>query len=546
MKGKNPLLRKFYLDNLWLLLLNLFMLAGAGVIRTIGVGNVGRITREMENRDADALLAVVSLSIALISLSYVLRWAAGGLCMGLSNKLAALLRATLIKRLAHWNFQRYEEQDKGSLQSVISNDVNTATQVIYILHSRVLTNVFVYLTSAVYMIWIHIGMGIAIILVSLLLGVMNHFILNRIKNHEQTSKKALGEITNTIQHAFAGIDTIRSYNGYSFVKSSFLKEKRRYNASCMNTEAIDSWRLTFYNIISNTAFFATMFFLGAKAIRGEIDLEILLSFLMLLRQSMTPVEVILRWMTSLVRCDVSWKRIYDVLDSPAEDNSTPTQNLEPFRQMDARGMNFTYGGKDSHGIPVFRDLDIHLEKGTVTLLKGESGSGKTTLTKLLLGLYHSDDGLEKLYADGLEIPFGSLGASAAFAESSCPVFRMSVYENLHLGDPRITKDRCMALFRTLGFEEWLNSLPQGLDTVLDENGRNISGGQRQILSVMRAILADRPILILDEPFSALDQAHADILCDYLEQLKKEKFILLISHRQEPYQNNYAIAALGQR
>ncbi len=545
MKRKNPILRTFYLHNLWLLTLNLLMLATAGVIRTVGVGNVGRITKEMENKDADVLLGVVGLSIALISLSYVLRWAAGGLCMGLSNKLAALLRAKLVKRLTHWDFQHYEGQDKGSLQSVISNDVDTATQVIYILHSRILTNVFVYLTSAVYMLRIDAVMGAVILAVSLLLGAVNHFILSRIKKHEQASRMALGEITNTVQHAFAGIDTIRSYHGQDFIKGAFLKGKRRYNLSCMNTEIIDSWRLTFYNIISNTAFFAAMFFLGAKAIRGEIGLDILLSFLMLLRQSMTPVEVILRWMTSLVRCDVSWKRIYDVLNSPAEENPGCSQPLASPGRIEARNLRFTYGGGSSHGTPVFRDLNISLEKGRITLLKGESGSGKTTLIKLLLGLYHGEEGTEKLYADGQEVPFGALGLSAAFAESSCPVFRMSVYENLRLGNTLVTPERCCSLFEELGFSEWLNSLPQGLDTLLDESGGNISGGQRQILSVMRAILADKPILILDEPFSALDRRHGEILCAYLEKLKEERLVLLISHRQELYRNDYNVAVLGQ-
>ena len=251
MKSGNPILREFNRSRTGLLLLNFLMLGMAGVVRTVGVGNVGRITGEMERGAVGALLSVVGVSIALILLSYVLRWAAGGLCMGLSNQLAAQLRVRLVRHLEGLSFQQYESREKGNLQSVISNDVNVATEVIYILHSRILTNVFVYVTSAVYLLWIDRIMGTVIILFSLFLGGMNHMILNRIREHEKGSRKALGEISNTVQHAFAGIDTIRAYGGEEFIMTSFSRGKKRYNGSCLKTEVIDSWRLTFYNIISD-------------------------------------------------------------------------------------------------------------------------------------------------------------------------------------------------------------------------------------------------------------------------------------------------------
>ncbi len=549
MKSGNPILREFNRSRTGLLLLNFLMLGMAGVVRTVGVGNVGRITGEMERGAVGALLSVVGVSIALILLSYVLRWAAGGLCMGLSNQLAAQLRVRLVRHLEGLSFQQYESREKGNLQSVISNDVNVATEVIYILHSRILTNVFVYVTSAVYLLWIDRIMGTVIILFSLFLGGMNHMILNRIREHEKGSRKALGEISNTVQHAFAGIDTIRAYGGEEFIMTSFSRGKKRYNGSCLKTEVIDSWRLTFYNIISNTAFFAAMFFLGAKGIRGEMDLEKVLSFLMILRQIMTPMEVILRWMTSLVRCDVSWGRIYEVLEEPAEERREWGRIPGEARRVEAKDMSFSYerkrlGGREiESGKAVFKDLDIGLAKGRLTLLKGKSGSGKTTLIKLLLGLYHGDEGREKLCVDGREAPFGQLGVSAAFSEAESAVFCMSVYDNLRMGNENVTKMRCRELFGELGFGDWIDSLPQGLDTVLSESGGDVSGGQRQILAVMRAILTDRPILILDEPFVALDREHGYLLEAYLEKLKEKRFILLVSHREEFCQNGCEIVQL---
>ena len=145
--------------------------------------------------------------------------------------------------------------------------------------------------------------------------------------------------------------------------------------------------------------------------------------------------------------------------------------------------------------------------------------------------------------DGREAPFGQLGVSAAFSEAESAVFCMSVYDNLRMGNENVTKMRCRELFGELGFGDWIDSLPQGLDTVLSESGGDVSGGQRQILAVMRAILTDRPILILDEPFAALDREHGYLLEAYLEKLKEKRFILLVSHREEFCQNGCEIVQL---
>lgn len=145
-----------------------------------------------------------------------------------------------------------------------------------------------------------------------------------------------------------------------------------------------------------------------------------------------------------------------MLEEPAEERREWGRIPGEARRVEAKDMSFSYerkrsgGGEIESGKAVFKDLDVGLAKGRLTLLKGKSGSGKTTLIKLLLGLYHGDEGREKLCVDGREAPFGQLGVSAAFSEAESAVFCMSVYDNLRMGNENVTKMRCRELFGEAG------------------------------------------------------------------------------------------------
>ena len=168
---------------------------------------------------------------------------------------------------------------------------------------------------------------------------------------------------------------------------------------------------------------------------------------------------------------------------------------------------------------------LELQKGKVYQLIGESGSGKTTLLKLILGLYHSDTA--KIYQDDRRV--ASIRSQIGYVPANPSLFNASIYDNIAMGQD-ISRERCMELADELGIKEWITSLPEGLDHMIDKNAENVSGGQKQAIAVLRALVHDHPVLILDEPFSALDQQRAGKLSELMQKYCRKKIVLLTTHR----------------
>ena len=194
------------------------------------------------------------------------------------------------------------------------------------------------------------------------------------------------------------------------------------------------------------------------------------------------------------------------------------------RSLTASDIRYAFDGEKE----ILHGLTVSLKKGGMTALVGESGSGKTTLLKVLMGLYESPSARFAVNGGSATDP----GALVAYASSESQLFPVSVYENITMGRTDIPPEKCAAMIRRLGFSSWLEGLPDGLDTVLAENAVNLSGGQRQMINNARALLSGRPVLILDEPFSALDPERQQCLLDVLADEKQRRIILITSHRPD--------------
>lgn len=524
MKPSKCIRRDFARSNFGWLLLNALLLIISGAARTFGAGYIAPITAALQARQITALLVAIAVGGSLMASAYVLRWVTAGICTWLTEKLGVTVRLRLMEHLERLPFVDFEQSDPGKLQSLLRNDVVQAANIIYIEHSRILTNAFLFVIAVGYMIAVDTGTALTVTAAALLLGTVNQLILRKLKTYAKNTRAAVSKITGTVSSLCAGMNTVKTYRAQEFVRSFFDDGKRDYNNSDMRAEKVDAWRMTLYNIILNSAFYVSVLYLGLRGIRGEMELGEILVFLTLLRQIMTPIETIFRWMATLVYSKAAWERIDEQLQTE-EERAQPLSSLDAPDQIDIRDITFAYSGKE----PILKGLSLTLQKGTITALCGESGSGKTTLLKILLGLY--DCPAAEFYADDASAVLGCLGKIAAFASADSQLFNMSIYQNIALGAPAVTRDRCRIGLERLGMKQWLDSLPLGLDTVVSEGAENLSGGQRQTIAVLRTILTDRPILILDEPFSALDREHEQKLLEWLDELKHDHLILLVTHRQ---------------
>lgn len=529
-KQGNYILKRFLKRHwVWALLVGLLLIA-SGYSRMIGAAYIQTITDNITGSITKGMGLLLVLSITAQGISYLTKWLVAVVCMFLREKLALGIRIQLFEHLNKMSFRKYEAYQTGNLQSVIRNDSQKAAEIIYILGSRISSHFFMLLFSVGYMMMVNAVAASTVIGISILFGIVNQKILRRMKTYELAARKSLGDLSGIVVNCYENTDVAKTYQAKGFFLGFFNKERDRYNANVLNSTKVDTWRLALYTIVNNGSLYGSAIFLGYAAVAGRMTLGEVLVFMTLLTQVLTPVEVIFRWMASIVTNTAAWERVYKLLSTGEENPKTAISRPLPIHSIRVQNISYNYGDDRN----ILDDFGIELEIGNTHGIIGESGSGKTTLLKILLGIYTSET--MTIHMNGAPIKEKHFSGLSAFVPSDNRLLHATIYENITLGNPAITRETCMEWIEKLGIHSWIASLPQGLDTVVHEGGSNLSGGQGQMVSILRAVVFDQPIVIMDEPFSALDGEREERLLQVMDQLKKYKILLITSHRESTIRN----------
>ena len=510
----------FLKRNTFLLFLCVTLNVVSGLSKSLGAVYLQDITDTLEAGGTDSLLSFVLIGGILTFSSYVLRWLGAVVPNFLSHKFAYETRIELFTHLSKIPFIDYEGDSQGELQSIIQNDSDKAGFIFYSALSRILNNIFLFIFSVWVMAATNIPATILAVAIVFAATAVNQRILRRMKKHETAAQQNLAEMTHSLESSFSGLETIKTARAGDYAVSSFTEKQKAYCENRLRSTKVDAMRTIWYTFIENLCLFGSIGYLGFLGISGEMSIGEVLMFIYLIKQIIMPIEVAFRWMVTITSSAASWERILKKYAVPAEQSpsSPPPADIGC---LEARDITFAYNDK----APILQKQDVALQKGKLTGLSGSSGSGKTTLLKILSGVYRAESG--SCTADGKLLT--SLQGIAAYAALDNGLFPLSIYDNIALGDGGITRKAAETMLERLGFAEWLHSLPQGLDTMLNND---ISGGQKQAITNARALLSGKPLLILDEPCSALDSEREEALNMVLQKMKGQKLILLTSHRED--------------
>ena len=525
---KNYILKYFFKENRWWLILSLLGMPLSNMCRVSASMYVGQIMNFMKNpTNLKQFITIILSASFIMAMYYVTRILLQILGKYLTEKLAVKTRLDLYEHLTKVPFIQYEKFSIGNLQSIYRNDISLAANVVgYGLESVEAISLFI--LTAIYMFSIHFNVALIVCLTCVLAGIFNNYLLHYFKFFRKAEREAVGELTGLIESTCNGMDTVKTSNSLQYIISFFVQNKHKYNKNVVNSEIVDTIRDSSYILINNVCIFGVMIYLGYLGIKGQLDIGSILVFITLTRDIMMPINVVFMYIPKLVTCNVAWERILGVLKIRHDENVSERENeyqYDDVSTVEWRDITYAYGNKEK----VFDGYNLILRKGKSHLLVGESGSGKSTLLKILAGLYRTDQSV--VLVNGTLANQAKLYNSIVFVSCDSPLFNMSIYDNLTLGEQRISREQCIELADDLGVAEWINSLPDGLDTLIRENGNSISGGQRQILIIMRAILTEARIVILDEPTSALDMMKEEKFKRLIDYIKRHRIVLLTSHRQ---------------
>jgi ATP-binding cassette subfamily B protein len=336
--------------------------------------------------------------------------------------------------------------------------------------------------------------------------------------------KSNREVFDDLQENIDQIQEIKSYNLEEESLQQFYSKLEKTTQSKINAELASGLANAFSAMFLKLGI-VTVTFVGVQMlIAGEINILVFIAFLMLTSSIYLPIEGILTFMAMLVMLDGVVARIKEIKTMPIQEGK---EEMHP-RSYDIEFKDVVFGYDD---YSVIQGVSFTAKQGEVTALIGASGSGKTTLTKLAARFWDIDSGQILLGGEDIsKIDPETLLKNFAIVFQDVVLFNASIRDNIAIGKKDATEEEILAAAKIARCDAFIQTMPEGIDTIIGENGQKLSGGERQRISIARAILKDAPIILMDEATASLDVENESLIQEALSELIKQKTVIVIAHR----------------
>ncbi len=490
-------------------------------------------------------IKLIPIAIVLFALIQgVLKYVCNYLSDWTGNKMSNALKVDLFKKLTSMDTKFYDVNSSGIVLNRFLTDPDTASKnLINTLKSFILAMfefvalVFVLLFNSWKLALIGIGvMGIAITPVI--------FIKKKIKSVSNATMVVGGDMTTNFNETFAGNKIITAYNLQGNQNHKFEDQIHRQFDLTMSLTKRVGWMSPIMYFVCSIGIAIVMNYGNSLILSGEMSAGSFASFVTSLLLLYKPTKSLGLTLTNLQTTFVSIARVFELFDLMPEIKNSP--NAKELKEISS-GIKFeNVWFEYEEGQPVLKDFNLQVNKNETIALVGNSGGGKSTVVNLIPRFYDVTKGSVKINdIDIRELDIVSLRNNISFVFQDNYLFTGTIKENILMGKPDATESEIAEAVKLSHLDEFLGTLPDGIDTVVGERGASLSGGQRQRVAIARALIKNAPIVILDEATSALDNESEAIVQKALDNLMKNKTVFVIAHRLSTIHSAHRIAVLNE-
>lgn len=361
-------------------------------------------------------------------------------------------------------------------------------------------------------------------------GIIVFTFKKKIEDINRETMESNAKVTSYLVESINGISTIKAFNAEREVNSETEKRFIKFIKNIFNNGYINNLQMTLKRLVKGIFSIAILWVGTVQVINGNISFGELLSFNALLIYFLDPIENIINLQPTVQTAIVAAERLAEILDLSLEKDENEHKKIIPNTlngEIEFKNLDFRYGSRRL----VLKNINLKVKQGERIALVGESGSGKTTLVKLLMNFYQCEKGellINKFNIKDINIE--ALRDKIAYISQETFLFNGTIIENLSLGNPYLTYDEIIEACKKAQIHDFINSLPLRYNTLIEENGSNFSGGQKQRLSIARAILRKPEILIMDEATSNLDSITERAIENTIHEFSKGMTTIIIAHR----------------
>lgn len=513
------------------------MIAGMDVVPGTGI-------------DFDRLATILLLALSVYLAAAMLLWIQGRLVAGVVQRTAFALRRDVQAKIDRMPLSEIDSRTRGDLLSRVTNDIDNLAQSLQQTMSQLITSVATIIGVLVMMFVLSWHLALIAVVTVPVTGWATMMIAKRAQPHFQRQWRATGELGGRVEEAFTGHELATAFNAQGRLREEFDEVNEELFRTSFRSQFISGTIMPMTMFLGNLNYVLIAVVGGLRVASGQLSLGSVQAFIQYSRQFSHPLGQ-LASMAGLVQSGVaSAERVFDVLDAREEAPDPIAEGATSALQASSRvrgevifdDVHFRYVPDE----PLISGLDLHVKPGQTVAIVGPTGAGKTTLVNLLERFYEIDSG--RILLDGVDIrdmPRHELRSHFGMVLQDSWLFQGTIAENIAFGRAGASMDDVQAAARAAGVERFVHSLPEGYDTVIDEEGGGVSAGEKQLITIARAFLADRALLILDEATSSVDTRTEVLVQEAMNRLRRGRTSFVIAHRLSTIRGADVILVMSQ-
>lgn len=518
----------------------IFAIAGT-VFNIVGPKILGKATTELFNGlvakvnetggiDFDKIGRILLWTLGLYLCSAAFSFIQGFIMTGISNDVSYSLRKDISGKMNRLPMKYYESRTYGEVLSRITNDVDTMQQGLNQSITQLITSVTTLIGVFIMMLSINVWMTLCALLILPCSMFIIGKVMKRSQKYFQQQQKYLGDVNGQVEEVYAGQNIVKAFNKEEAVMATFEETNKKLYESGWKSQFFSGMMMPIMQFVGNIGYVMVALLGGFMTIKGAIEVGDIQSFFQYIRNFTQPIQQIAQVTNMMQSAAAASERVFEFLEEEEEEQTAEHPvKLENGVEGRVTFEHVSFGYRPDQII--IKDFSEQVQPGQKIAIVGPTGAGKTTLVKLLMRFYDANSG--RILIDGHDIrDFNRRDLRECFGMvlQDTWLFNGTIMENIRYGRLDATDEEVIAAAKAAHAHRFIQTLPEGYNTVLNEEASNVSQGQKQLLTIARAILADNRLLILDEATSSVDTRTEERIQKAMDYLMKGRTSFVIAHR----------------